>query len=258
MPVELKLPLETVWAFWLVLARVAGALALVPLPGVRSGAEPARILLALALTAALYPRWPQGIAEVTPALAAAWLLAETAFGIALGLAVLFLVEAFQMAGQAVGLQAGFAYASIVDPQTQADSGVLLLVGRLTAGLLFFALGLEREVLRILAASLESWPPGAWLLTAPSAEALLSAGSGIFSVGLRLAMPAVALLVLADIVMALLGRVHQQIQLLTLSFPVKMLAALLVLALTAGVFPQLMSGYARQLFAVLRQMVAARG
>ncbi|HXG35166.1 MAG TPA: hypothetical protein VNJ11_17510, partial [Bryobacteraceae bacterium] len=65
MPVELKLPLETVWAFWLVLARVAGALALVPLPGVRSGAEPARILLALALTAALYPRWPQGIAGAT-------------------------------------------------------------------------------------------------------------------------------------------------------------------------------------------------
>jgi flagellar biosynthetic protein FliR len=258
MPVELKLPLETVWAFWLVLARVAGALALIPLPGIRGGGEPARILLALALTAALYPRWPQGIAAVTPGSAASWLVAEAAFGIALGLAVMFLVEAFQMAGQAVGLQAGFAYASIVDPQTQADSGVLLLLGQLTAGLLFFALGLEREVLRILAASLESWPPGTWLLTAPSAEALLRAGGGIFSVGLRLAMPAVALLVLGDIVMALLGRLHQQIQLLTLSFPVKMLAALLVLALTAGVFPEVMNAYGRQVFGVVHRMAAQGG
>ncbi len=258
MPVELKLPLETVWAFWLVLARVAGALALIPLPGLRGGPEPARILLAVALTAALYPRWPQGMAGATTGLAAAWVLAEAAFGIALGLAVMFLIEAFQMAGQAIGLQAGFAYASIVDPQTQADSGVLLLFGQLTAGLLFFALGLEREVLRILAASLESWPPGTWLLTARSVEALLQAGGGIFSVGLRLAMPAVALLVLGDIVMALLGRVHQQIQLLTLSFPVKMLAALLMLALTARVFPEVMHGYARQVFGVVRRMVAQGG
>ncbi|HXG34526.1 MAG TPA: flagellar biosynthetic protein FliR [Bryobacteraceae bacterium] len=258
MPGELKLPLETVWAFWLVLARVGGALALIPLPGVRGGPEPARILLAVALTAALYPRWPQGITGVTPGLVAAWLMAEAAFGIAVGLAVMLLIEAFQLAGQAIGLQAGFAYASIVDPQTQADSGVLLLFGQLTAGLLFFALGLEGQVLRILAASLESWPPGAWLLTTQSAEALLQAGGGIFSVGLRLAMPAVALLVLGDIVMALLGRVHQQIQLLTLSFPVKMLAALLVLALTARVFPEVMQGYARQVFAVVRRMVAQGG
>jgi flagellar biosynthesis protein FliR len=72
------------------------------------------------------------------------------------------------------------------------------------------------------------------------------------------MPAVALLVLGDIVMALLGRLHQQIQLLTLSFPVKMLAALLVLALTAGVFPEVMNGYGRQVFGVVHRMAAQGG
>lgn len=255
MPGELRLPLETVWAFLFVLARVAGVLALVPLPGVRGAVEPARILLAVALTAALYPRWPRLAPEPAPSALMAWIFAEAAFGLALGLAVMFLVEIFQMAGQAVGLQAGFAYASMIDPQTQADSGVLLILGQLTAGLLFFALGLEREVIRILAASLESWPPGAWRLTPAGAEELLRAGAGMFSLGLRLAFPAVALLLLGDIVMALLGRVHQQIQLLTLSFPVKMLAALVVLAATAGVFPQVMGGYARQVLGAVRQMAA---
>lgn len=255
MPGELRLPLATLWAFVLVLARVAGVLALVPLPGIRGAVEPTRILLAVALTVALYPRWPRVASEPAPGVLMGWVLAEAAFGLALGLAVMFLVEIFQMAGQAVGLQAGFAYASMIDPQTQADSGVLLILGQLTAGLLFFALGLEREVIRILAASLESWPPGAWLLTPAGSEALLRAGAGMFSVGLRLAFPTVALLLLGDIVMALLGRVHQQIQLLTLSFPVKMLAALAILAATAGVFPQVMSGYARQVLGAVRQMAA---
>ncbi|MCS6953084.1 MAG: flagellar biosynthetic protein FliR [Bryobacterales bacterium] len=255
MPGEIRLPLATVWAFALVLARMAGVLALAPLPGLRNGLEPARIVLAVALTVALYPRWPAVGSTPTFGTLAAWVAAEVVFGLAVGLAVMFVIEVFQMAVQAVGLQAGFAYASMIDPQTQADSGVLLVLGQLTAGLLFFALGLEREVIRILASSLEAWPPGTWRLTSANAEALVETGAGMFSVGLRLAFPTVALLLLGDIVMALLGRIHQQVQLLTLSFPVKLLGALAVLAATASVFPQVMTGYARHVLGALRQVAA---
>ena len=58
-------------------------------------------------------------------------------------------------------------------------------------------------------------------------------------GVRLALPVVALLVMVDVALALLGRLNSQLQLLTLAFPAKMLAALLMLSWIAAVFPRLM-------------------
>ena len=61
-----------------------------------------------------------------------------------------------------------------------------------AGLLFFALGLEREIILAFARSLDAFPAGSFLLTPAGAEQILRLASGMFSVGLRLAMPALAL------------------------------------------------------------------
>ena len=58
---------------------------------------------------------------------------------------------------------------------------------------------------------------------------------MFSTGLRLAMPVIVLLMLVEIALALMGRMHQQLQLLALSFPVKMLATLAFLAIIIGFF-----------------------
>jgi flagellar biosynthetic protein FliR len=93
-----------------------------------------------------------------------------------------------------------------------------------------------------------------VLPASAGEALIRLGAGIFTVGFRLALPAVALLMLVDIALALVGRVHAQLQLLTISFPVKMLAAVAVLAWTLTLFPRLYVGYAGRAFGVLRELI----
>ena len=78
-----------------------------------------------------------------------------------------------------------------------------------------------------------------------AEQILRLASGMFSVGLRLAMPALALLLLVDVALALLGRLNQQLQLLMLAFPVKMMAAIALLAALAVLFPHVYRGYSQQ-------------
>jgi len=143
------------------------------------------------------------------------------------------MEGLLMACQIIGLQAGYSYAALVDPTTQADSNVLQVLAHLMAGCLFFACGLDRQVLRIFAASLEAFPAGAFTLRLSSAESLLALGAGMFTTGLRLALPVLAVLAVVDITLALLGRVHAQMQLLMLAFPVKMLAGLALLALMAA-------------------------
>lgn len=235
MPAELRVPLQTLFGFLFVLARVGGAFVFVPLPGIGNGPGPARVLLALGFTVALLPAWPAVVLpETSIGRLAAWMLSEAAFGITVGVAVAFLIETLLVASQVFGLQAGYSYASTIDPSTQADSNVLLVFSHLMAGLLFFALGLDRQVIRVFASSLAVYPPGSYVLTPSSAESMIRLGADMFSTGLRLAMPVVVLLLLVDIALALLGRVHQQLQLLTLAFPAKMLATLAFLA-TVSVF-----------------------
>jgi flagellar biosynthesis protein FliR len=55
-------------------------------------------------------------------------------------------------------------------------------------------------------------------------------------------------------MALLGKLNQQLQLLILAFPVKMMATIVLLASMAVLFPRVYRGYAEQVLA--RVAVAA--
>jgi flagellar biosynthesis protein FliR len=251
MPNSLAIP---VFPFLLVLARVAGVFALVPMPGFRSAPEPVRAAFALAVTLALAPAWPRVANPAHAGQLALWIVAEAAFGLAIGIVVAMLLEAFSLAAQIFGLQAGYAYASTVDPNTQADSGVLLVVAQLAAGMLFFALGLDREVVRLLALSLERLPPGAYGLSRGAAETVVRLGDAMFGVALRLAFPVVALLLMADMALALTGKLNQHLQLLSLAFPVKMLCALAVLAAGAALFPRLLGQSAEVSFRALRQLI----
>lgn len=255
MPAELTLSLGTLYGFLLVLARVGGALVFVPLPGVKGAPEAVRAALALGFTLALAARWPAvDAAAVTPMKLAGWALAEAAVGIAIGVAVAIVLETFTLAAQVLGLQAGYAYASTIDPTTEADSGVLLVFAQLAAGLLFFSLGLDREVLRLFAQSLDAVPVGRYVFGPSSALALVGLASGLFAVGVRLALPVVALLLMIDVALALLGRLNQQLQLLSLAFPIKMLAALLVLSWVAVLFPRILLEFSGHAWTVARRML----
>jgi flagellar biosynthetic protein FliR len=255
MPASLTLSVGALYAFLLVLARVGGALAFVPLPGIKGVPQPARVALVLGFTLALSARWPAvDAAAVTGMKMAGWAAAEAAVGIAIGVAVAIVLEAFTLAAQVLGLQAGYAYASTVDPNTQADSGILLVFAQLAAGMLFFALGLDREILRLFAESLDVAPPGAYMFGPSTAQVMIRLGASLFSVGVRLALPVVALLAMVDVALALLGRLNQQLQLLHLAFPAKMLTALVVLSWVAVLFPRILLQFSGQAWVAARRML----
>ncbi|MBZ5610057.1 MAG: flagellar biosynthetic protein FliR [Acidobacteriia bacterium] len=243
------------YGFLLVLARMSGVFIFLPLPGLKAGPDAAKIMLAVALTFALYARWPV-IDPVPESMVpmVGWVVAEAAIGLATGLAVAFVIEGLLMAAQAISVQAGFAYASTVDPSTEADSTVLILIAQLIAGLLFFALGLDRQLLSILARSLETHAPGTFAASRADSEALLMLGSGVFSTGIRLVLPVMTLLFLIDLSVGLLGRLNSQLQLMAVAFPAKMLAALAALSVLVLLIPKLYQQSAAAAFGVLSKLL----
>jgi flagellar biosynthetic protein FliR len=249
------IPTSVLYGFLLVLARISGVFVFLPLPGFEAGPSAAKITLAMILTFAMYSRWPS--LDPVPASmmqVAGWMVAEAAIGLATGLAVAFLIEAVTFAAQAISTQAGFAYASTIDPNTEADSTVLLLLAQLTAGLLFFAMGFDRVLLTILARSLETHPPGAFIASRASVEQLVMLGSSIFTTGVHLALPVMTLLFLIDLSIGLLGHLNSQLQLISLAFPAKMLSALAALSLLVLLIPKLYQQLGADAFTALGRLL----
>jgi flagellar biosynthesis protein FliR len=250
-----QFPFATIYAFLLVLARVMGFISFVPLPGLRNTPEPVRIALGMLLTVALYPVWPTlPNSEVAFGQLLLWAASEAGFGLTVGLALVFLAEGFQMAAQSIGLQAGYSYASTIDPSSDADSSVLQVVTMLATSALTFTLGLDQRLIRLLAASFERYPAGSWTPSLKSMEGILHLGGGMLSIGLRYAFPVVAILLLIDVSLGLLGRIQQQLQLLSLAFPVKMAAAMALLAVMSPMLPRIFQISAGHTFAALERLL----
>jgi len=223
--------ISTEWllSFLLVLARVGGLVALAPLPGTRLFPVPAKVALTMLLTVLLAPLasfrlGPQaGLWTVV-----IWMTREAAFGVAVAVALQFLTEALGLAAQLLGFQAGYSYINTVDPTSQVDATILNVLLTLLAGFLLFAFDLHLQLIRALAVSLERIPVGEFRISPDAALHLARVGSAVFETAIRLAFPVIALLLLLDLALALLSFVNSRMQLLSLSFPIKMAVTMLVM------------------------------
>jgi flagellar biosynthetic protein FliR len=203
----------------------------VPIPGAKSAPAVTKVLLAVALSVALLPSanhdrtQPADIAEL-----ALWLVGELTFGLMVGLIVGLLAESLVFGLQSIAVQAGFSYSSTIDPNSEADSGVLQAFAQITSNLLFFQCGGDGMVLRAFTRSLTRWTPGTAGPGVSAVDAIAGFGNAMFELGLRLALPIAALLLLTDICLSLTARIQSQLQLLSLAFPVKMLGSLAIIAM----------------------------
>lgn len=262
MPVELPVlgfgP-GTMTGFLLVLARVGALWTAAGLPLGQNSPLFARWMVAAAVALMLAPHWPVVVfsrpPEVEAMLLAARVAAEMLYGLVLGLAVGMLSDLLVLAAQILGIGAGYGYASTIDPTSDANSGILLVVAQLFGWLLFVACGLDRELLRAVALSVEKHPPGDFWAIAQSGDQLIRFGQTMLETSVRLALPVVGVLLLIDLALAALGRLHAQLLLLPLAFPVKMLAALAVLAASLPAFSRLWQAAAAQ---AIRLMAEANG
>ena len=245
---ELAFSLRTITSFLLVLSRILGVFVFLPLPGKDAGPSMPRVVLAFATSLAVLPYWPSGATqEPTLSLLVMWIGSELALGLTIGLAVGFIAEAFTVGAHILALQAGYAYASVVDPTTQADSDVLQVLAQLIGGMLFFGLRLDHMAIRTFTYSLRSYPPGQFILTRSMATAIVNLSANIFTVGLKLALPTVALLLTTEVALAIVGRLSPQLQLGHSASSIKMLLTLLILVSLLRVIPELYEGFANQVF-----------
>ena len=254
---RVEVPMALVWGFLTVWARVAGMFTFLPLPGLRTPVDPPRILLGVLITLALFPRWPAAPPPGSDGLSALALLViqESMLGLFAGMLVSAVVEIFQLTAQLLAQQAGFSYASTIDPTNDTDSGVLLVLCQLLAGMLSISAGLDRILLSLFARSLETIPPGSFVASLSHLKAAAELGARMFETGLLLALPSIAIFLVLDVLLAVISRLEQQLQLTTILFPVKTASAIFVTAMALRTFP---TAFEQMMAAMLRTLRGSTG
>lgn len=237
-------------AFAMLVCRTAAIFVFLPIPGFQRSASTPRLLLSVLLAGLLTPWVPAMPANLPLGELVRIAALEAALGAGLGLCVALAGEGIQLAAQMIGLSAGFSYASTIDPASEADSAIVQVLLNLTYAQLFLAIGADTLLFRYLLSGTIHLPPGEWVLAAPHGEAILALLPEVTKDAVRLALPVVGILLLFDLALALASRIQPQLQLLTLSFPVKMLAAVVLLVAGAGLLvPHTEAALARSLSAV---------
>lgn len=180
---------------------------------------------------------------------------EVGIGMATGFAMRLVFTTVQFAGDLIGLQMGLSFASFFDRSAGGQTMVLARVLNIVAMLLFLAMDGHLLMLAAVVDGFHALPIGAVPLSAQGWQAMARAGGAIFSSGLLLALPMIAVLLTLNLSMGILNRSAPQLSIFAVGFPVTLAGGLIVLMM---VTPQ-MGTYLRALIeAGLGNVQAALG
>jgi flagellar biosynthetic protein FliR len=226
-----------VWAFtwakavlWvLVLTRLTGLLAVFPLLGAQQMPLQLRVAVAVLLATVILPvipvpaAVPVGIPEMV-----GYMASELAIGILLGTVVSWILEAVAFAGALMDMQMGFSFVQLLDPATSQNTSISGSLMLQMSALLVFVTGLHHRLILTLVDSYRVAPMGQGMPLQAMGLVLLI--GQLMAKGFQLAFPVLAVLFLLELVLGISGKFMPQLQLLQLSFPLKIALGLMVLGL----------------------------
>jgi flagellar biosynthetic protein FliR len=224
------LHLDTAWLITLMLAtmRMTVLLTLTPALGGSNVPPQARIVLLLALTAAMLGAMPAmagpTIVEPGPLLQCA--LTELIIGAAMAFGLHCAFGAFSLAGKMLDLQIGFSVGAVFDPVTRAASPMLGTLLTMLGAVLFYAMEGHHMLVRMVAYSFEKVPMGS-TLPWQAAKPFVDQFGAMFVFGLTLAAPVVVALFLVDIGLGIVSRTMPQMNVFLISLIVKIIVGLLI-------------------------------
>ena len=217
--------------FLLVLARLSAAIVAVPLLGARGVPPQAKIGLALLLSLIVLPLHQGPIAPIPTNLfvLASLIGSEVLVGLAIGIAVALVFHALEMGATLIGVQMGFGFAGLLDPIAGEQTSILNQFYKVLVTLVFFAMNGHHLVIGGLLHTFEVVPPGSADMTVIAGERVIPFFSALFVVSLRIALPAMAALLLTDLALGLVSRTVPQMNALIVGLPLKVGVGLLVIA-----------------------------
>lgn len=200
--------------------RVLALFQILPVLGQRT--VPARVRVALSFLVALCASGVAPPVDPVPLdspLAVMLLVQQLLIGLSLGFAVRLVFAAVELAGELIGLQMGMNFAGFFDPVMASQSTAASRFFATLVSFLFIVTNGHLRVIEVVVASLQAFPVG------PEPFAFLRAvqpqtwGAQIFSMGLWIALPMMAVMLFVNLVLGVIARVAPQSNIFALGFPI---------------------------------------
>ncbi len=192
---------------------------------------------ALVLAVVLYPLVP-GVEPDFPGGLVGFALAaaeEAGVGLVLGFVASLVFQSLAVAGQIMDIQMGFFMASFFDPamghQSTLSSRFLYLLGMV----LFFILDGHHVLIAALARSYELVPLAGASLDGVTTLAVVRIFARMVALGVQIAAPVVAVVLIIDLCLGLLGRTAPEMNIFMLGFPLKIALGILTLSIMVPLF-----------------------
>ncbi len=240
--------IDSIMAFVLVLVRVAFIVAFLPFLSGGMAPRAIKAVFALAVAMALYP---QGLAHLPlnswqPMQYFLYVGAEAVFGALIGLSAAFLFSGLRMAGELLGRQMGMGLAEAADPVSADQSSPLATLCEVIGVLVFFAVNGHHMMLQAIRESFVQWPLGAFLAPDFFRQITVDAAAKGILTGVQLAAPLLVLMLLVSLIMALMARLVPEINVLIISFPLRIGVGLIGLTLFVPVLVKVSGEVARDM------------
>jgi flagellar biosynthetic protein FliR len=249
---------QTLEAMTLVLVRVSGLMVFAPV--FSSEAIPPRVKAAFVLAvsflvAPVVAQFPRAHAE----LGLLAVLGELSVGLVFGLTLSLLFESLEFAGQVMGFQFSFSLVNLMDPNAPVQTPLMGQMFGLLGTLTLLGAGLHRTMLAALLRTFATAPVGTVTLDPRAGLALVPMAGGIFAAALQLSAPVLAATLLAELAVALAGKLSPTLPVMALTVPVKTLLGYGVLIGALALWPHWIEGrFAALLDEAGRMLAGAAG
>src|ERR1035438_1666830 len=186
------------------------------------------------------------------------LLGELAVGLVYGLTLTLLNEMLIFAGQIMGVQFSFSMVNLLDPTSNIQTPLLGDLFQLMGTLVVIAAGLDRILLASMVRSFHAVPLGGFVFAPASARVLVEAASGIFFAAVELAAPVLAATLLAEVAVALLGKLSPQLPVMSLTVPLKTLTGFALLTGSLALWPRFIEARFAGLLDLAERLIGPAG
>ena len=228
------------------LARLLGLFSSAPVFSNRGVSVRVRLAIGMGVAIAVLPVMPP-MPQVAPGggLGLAIFAQQMFIGIAIGFMMRIVFAAVDMAGALIGMQMGLSFAIFFDPDAGGQTAVLSDFLNLLATLLFLAVNGHLLMIDILVRSFEWLPVTTAPVNAGGWGFIARTGLTVFTAGLLLSLPIVAILLVANIALGVLTRAAPQLNLFAVGFPITLTAGFIgVLLIMNNFAPVLQSLFER--------------
>lgn len=231
--------------FALSVSRIAGFVLVSPFPGKNVGTtQRVGLVVVLAWIVSAFAPKAEGLAN---GLEVAWsAIPEVACGLFIGMAFRFVFASAEVLGSVAGQMTGLGTPSVLNPTLDTTETPIARIVELVAMLLALSMGVHRVALAGLLESFRAIPVGsAMSLDAPLMR-FVDLATTSFVVGVRLAMPVVAVALVVHAAMAMISRAAPSLQIFSVGIAVLLAATGATLVASLGDVFRGLSGYFAQL------------